>query len=684
METAIADFGGYATKSGIKCSDGRTIKAGAFAHMDGMTVPLVWQHGHDKPSNVLGHAVLSARPDGVYAECYLNDSAYAKDVAKLIEHGDVNSLSIYANQLKESNKIVSHGQIKEVSVVIAGANHGAKIDQIRIKHGDGDEDYYDLEDEAIIHMGLGLDLAHEDDGTEIDDETTVEEILNTLSDEQLDAVAYIMGLEAAKNAAPAPAMAQSATSAGSTSADGNATTEDNTLIHQEGTTTVTHVFETSATGQKQTVGAGGKAITHADIQGLFEDTKKRNSFKEAFEAFVLQHGITDIETLFPDPTSLSNTPEWDKRRMEWVSVVLNGVHKTPFSRIRTLSADLTLEAARAKGYVKGSMKKEQFFAVTKRTTGPTTVYKKQKLDRDDIIDISEFDVVAWLWGEIRFMLEEEVAGAILIGDGREVDDEDHIADPEGASSGNGIRSILNDHDYYAQTFNVNILDSNSTYMEFVEAVLRARRFYKGTGSPILFTTEATISEMLLLRDGQDRRYFRTVEELASEMRVSKIVAVEIMETRAENVLGILVNLDDYNVGTNKGGEFTQFDQFDIDFNQHKYLLETRLSGALTKLKSAQIFISVGQSVTIATPAAPEQDGNEVDITNTTGVTYKVMSFSGAVTYNGSQVAVDTTVTASFPVVLASGASVRIKAYASSASYALKNTVEDEWEFSYTA
>jgi HK97 family phage prohead protease len=680
METAVADFGGYATKSGIKCSDGRTIKAGAFAHMDGMTVPLVWQHGHDKPTNVLGHAVLSARPDGVYAECYLNKSDPAKHVATLIEHGDVDSLSIYANQLKEVNKVVSHGVIREVSVVISGANSKAKIDQIRIQHADGD--YEDLDDEAIIHMGLELDfdLAHAEDGG-VTDETTIEEIFSTFTQEQLDAVAYVMGLEEAKNAEPAPAMAQSATTVGPTSADGTA--EETTLTHQEGNTTVTHVYEQTATGQKA-AGAGGKAITHSDLVSLFDATKKSGSFKEAFSDFVIQHGITDIETLFPDPTALSNTPEWDKRRTEWVSVVLGGVHKTPFSRIKTLSADLTLDEARAKGYVKGNMKKEEYFSVSKRTTGPTTVYKKQKLDRDDIIDISEFDVVAWMWGEIRLMLEEEVAGAILVGDGREVDDEDHIQDPVGATSGNGIRSILNDHDYYAQTFNVNILDANSTYMELVEAVLRARRFYKGTGQPTMFTTEATISELLLLRDGMDRRYFRTVEELATEMRVARIVPVEIMETRAEDVLAILVNLDDYNVGTNKGGEFTQFDQFDIDFNQHKYLLETRLSGALTKLKSAQIFKSVASNVTVVTPAVPDQDGDEVTITNTTGVTYKVMSFEGNVTYNGSAVAVDTTVTASFPIVIPDGGRVRVKAYASSASYALKNTVEDEWEFTYRA
>lgn len=685
METE-ADFGGYATKAGIRCSDGRTIKADAFKHMDGTQVPLVWQHGHDKPANVLGHAILEARSDGVYAHCYLNKSKTALEVAELIEHGDLKSLSIYANELKETNKVVSHGNIKEVSVVIAGANKGATIDQVRIKHSD--DWIEDLEDEAIIHLGLALEfgdeLAHEDAGDGMDDES-VEDVFNSMNDKQKALMMYVVGMTAeGEHPAGDGDMAQSAIpAAGSTSADGNTNTEDSTLAHQEGTTTVTHVYETTATGQ-QAAGAGGKTITHADITHLFEATKKSGSFREAFGEFVLQHGITDIETLFPDPTALSNTPEWDKRRTEWVSIVLNGVHKTPFSRIKTLSADLTHEEARAKGYIKGSMKKEQFFAVAKRTTGPTTVYKKQKLDRNDIIDISEFDVVAWLWGEIRFMLEEEVAGAILIGDGREVDDEDKITDPAGASSGDGIRSILNDHDYYTQTINVNLLDGSSSYMELIEAVLRSRRLYKGAGSPTLFTTEATIAEMLLLRDGMDRRYFRTLDDLAAEMRVSKIVPVEIMETRAENVLCILVNLDDYNVGTNKGGEFTQFEDFDIDFNQHKYLLETRLSGALTKLKSAQVFVGVASGVTIVTPASPDQDDDEVTITNTTGVTYKVMSFDGAVTYNGSQVAVDTTVTASFPVVLADGASVRIKAYPSSGSYALKNNVEDEWAFSYEA
>ncbi len=687
-----ADFSGYATKAGLKCSDGRVITAEAFKHMDGKRVPLVWQHGHNDPENVLGHVMLAHREDGVYCEAFFNETPKAQVAKSLVQHGDITSLSIYANGLVEkvvgSVKSVLHGAIREVSLVLSGANPGALIDFVAVQHGDGTLE--NLEDEAVIYTGEEFKLTHADDEKR---GPTMEEVYNGLTDEQKEVVHYMIGAavqEAGGSLAqtgttedPKPeAKPENEGTKANTKSDikPEADPEGDALTHKEGNTSVTkNVFD-------QTDGKQGEkpfTLTHADVQGILASARQGGSMKAAIEEYALSHGIDSIETLFPDAKAITTTPEWDKRRTEWVKNVLDRTHKTPFSRIKTLSADLTLDEARAKGYVKGNLKKEEFFSVTKRTTGPTTVYKKQKLDRDDILDITDFDVVAWLWGEIRLMLEEELARAILIGDGREVDDDDKIKDPAGTASGDGIRSILNDHDYYAQTFNVNLADASSSYTELVDAIIKNRRYYKGTGQPTMYTTEAVIAEFLTLRDATGRRVYRTIEELASELRVSEIVAVEVMDD-VPTVLCILVNLADYNVGTNAGGEITRFDDFDIDYNQYKYLMETRLSGALTKLKSAQIFKAVGSGVTIVTPTAPSQDDDEVTITNTTGVTYKLMSKSGTVTYNGSPLAVDATVTASYPIVLADGATARIKATASSGSYALANNVTDEWQFSYDA
>ena len=429
------------------------------------------------------------------------------------------------------------------------------------------------------------------------------------------------------------------------------------------------------TDEDTKTGAGGKLryLAHSDVVAIAEDFKRRGSFKEAWAAFKeekgleFKHGIDNIELLFPDAKMVTDGPEWDKRRTEWVAEVLNNVHKTPFSKIKTMVANITLLAARAKGYVKGTMKKEEFVAITKRTTGPTTVYKKQKLDRDDIVDITEMDVVAWLWGEIRLMLEEEIARAILIGDGRDVEDEDKIADPAGASSGDGIRSILHDHDYYAHTINVN-LGSTPDYLKFIDSVIASRRYYKGTGLPTMFTTEIHIAKMLTLRSElTGLRLYRNLDELATEMRVSKIVPVEVMEEETD-VLAILVNLRDYNVGTSKGGEITRFDDFDIDFNQYKYLMEARLSGALTKVKSAQIFKSVTASDTLVTPNAPTfvPSTGVVTIVATTGVVYKNKD-TGATLSTGAQAAIP------------AGTSITVVA-TPAAGYYLADNINDEWTF----
>lgn len=679
----VPDFSGYATKAGLKCSDGRTITAEAFRHMDGVTVPLVWQHGHGKPENILGHAVLEARDDGVYAYGYFNGTKSGLNSKQLVEHKDVKALSIYANQLVEKAKVVVHGMIKEVSLVLSGANPGALIDFVNIAHSDGE--FTTLEDEAIIHTGLPLEHESPKDAEDLEHgkNDTIAQIYEAMPEEQKNVVHYMVGaaLEAQATAThsdggegdpvveDAPDVdADEVAKADSVeeNLEEETTTEDETLGHQEGTI-VTNVFETNAATDDKDKAKSG-VLSHSDIKGIFESAQKLGSMKGALEEYVLAHGIDNIEILFPDAKAVMDRPEFDKRRTEWVKSVLDGTHKTPFSRIKTLSADLTLDEARAKGYVKGALKKEEFFAVSKRTTGPTTIYKKQSLDRDDIIDITDFDVVAWLWGEIRLMLEEELARAVLIGDGREVEDEDKIKDPAGASDGNGIRSVLNDHDYYAQTININLDDASSSYLEFIDAVIESRRYYKGTGMPTMYTTEVHIGKMLTLRDTNGRRMYRTLDELATELRVAAIVPVEVMESESD-LLCILVNLTDYNIGANKGGELTQFDDFDIDYNKYKYLLEARLSGALTKVKSAQIFKKVtGTDVLVATFNAPTfvSSTGVVTIVATTHIVYKNKA-TGATLSTGAQTAID------------AGASITVVATPASGYY-LADNINDEWTF----
>lgn len=671
-----ADFSGYATKAGLKCADGRVITPEAFKEMDGKTVPLVWQHGHNDSDNILGHVKLEARDDGVYAYGFFNETKKGQNAKIMVQHKDITGMSIFANQLVEKAvgkaRTVLHGVIREVSLVLSGANPGALIDFIAVQHGDGSVTEFD--DEALIYTGLPLELKHSDESTT--DERTVQDVFDTLTEEQKNLVHFMVAaaLEDQNSAAqsddegsPADGSADDSTDDDTpegSSADG--TDNEGNLEHKEGSIVVTkNVFENN--GDEK----GGPTLKHsmsmADVKGIFKDAEKLGSMKAALEGYALAHGIDNIELLFPDAKAITDRPEFDKRRTEWVASVLNGTHKTPFSKIKTLTADLTLDEARAKGYVKGNMKKEEFFGVSKRTTGPTTIYKKQKLDRDDIIDITDFDVVAWLWAEIRLMLEEELARAILIGDGRDIEDEDKIKDPAGASSGDGIRSILNDHDYYAQTFNVNLDDASSSYLEFVDAVIASRRYYKGTGMPVMYTTETVIAKMLTLRDATGRRIYRTLDELAAELRVSAIVPVEVMESEPD-VLAILVNLADYNVGTNKGGEITTFDDFDIDYNQYKYLMETRLSGALTKLKSAQIFKKVAGTDVLVTPNAPTfvSSTGVVTIVATTGVVYKNKA-TGATLSTGAQSAI------------AAGASITVVATPASGYY-LADNVNDEWTF----
>ena len=635
------DFSGYATKAGLRCTDGRIITGEAFAHQDQSTVPLVWQHARNEPSNVLGHAELETRPDGVYAYGFFNSTKNGQHAKQMIQHGDITSLSIYANNLVEKSKTVTHGNIREVSLVLAGANPGAKIDYVAIQHSDGElEDI----DEAVIFTGLSINHAEEeapmDEETyemEHAENTTLADVFNTLSDQQKDVVYYMIG--AALEQADAE--------------HGN--------FDPEGTYMAHNVFENNG-GDYEPF-----SLSHSDVQSIVAAASRTGSLKEAVEDYALQHGIENIDILFPDAKAINNTPEFDKRRTEWVSTVLGGTSHSPFSRIKNLSADITMDEARAKGYIKGNFKKEEFFSLTKRTTGPTTIYKKQKLDRDDILDITDFDVVAWMKGEMRLMLEEELARAILIGDGRDPGDEDKIKDPMAATDGLGIRSIANEHELYATTINVNLDDANSSYNELIDAIIRARVNYKGTGTPTFFTTEAVLTSMLLLRDADGRRLYRTASDLASELRVDSIVPVEVMNG-ATDLVGIIVNLRDFVVGADKGGDVSMFDDFDIDYNQFKYLIETRVSGALNKLKSALVIRKTAAANVLVAPTTPafDQSTGVVTIPTKTGVVYKNKTTNATLT-SGAQSA------------LAAGATLEVLAVPA-ANYYFEDNAHDEWTF----
>jgi Caudovirus prohead serine protease len=572
---ATPDFSGYATKAGLKCSDGRTIMPDAFKHQDAQTVPLVWQHSHNEPSNVLGHAVLENREDGVYTYGFFNDTDAAKNARTLVEHKDITSLSIYANQLTEKSKQVIHGIIREVSLVLSGANPGALIDNITLAHADGD--LVTLEDEAIIYTGLELNHADEkpkSDDSGDDDGPTVQEVYDSMTDEQKEVVHYMVG--AALEEKGSSEAAHSDEKVESTSELVH--TDDNN--EEEGRRMTRNVFEQQSGGKEEE----GHVLTHDAIKGIVEDAQKVGSLKEAVEAYALQHGITNIGLLFPDARSLTDTPEFDSRRVEWVSSVINGTKHSPFSRIKSIVADITQDQARALGYIKGNLKKEEWFGVSKRSTTPSTIYKKQQLDRDDIVDITDFDVVTWLKSEMRLMLDEEIARAVLIGDGRDVASVDKIKDPAGAAEGAGVRSILHDHDLYAVKVDV---DTAGDATDVVDAVITSMGLYKGSGSPTLYTTLPAVTKLILSRDTLGHRLWKSPSELASEMGVSAIVAVEVME-QEEDLFGIIVNLKDYTIGADKGGEINFFDDFDIDYNQYKYLYETRISGGLTKIRSALV------------------------------------------------------------------------------------------------
>ena len=563
------DFSGWATRNNLKCSDGRTIRKDAFKDNNGQKVPLVWNHQHNEPFNILGHALLENREEGVYAYCTFNDTEAGQNAKQLVEHGDVSALSIYANQLKQHGGDVIHGSIREVSLVLAGANPGAFIDSI-ICHGE------ESEEEAIIYTGEDIYLSHADneemkeekpmeDTKKVENKTdnkTVKDVFDTLTEEQKTVVYALIG--------------QALESAGATDEnDENDDEEDNNMKH--------NVFDQDEMMQ-------GNALSHSDMEEIFSDAKRTGSLKEAFLAHNATYGIDQIDTLFPEPKSMNTPPEFIKRDTNWVAGVINGVHHTPFSRIKSMFANITEDEARAKGYIKGKLKKEEVFTLLKRTTTPTTIYKKQKLDRDDIIDITDFDVVAWIKSEMRMMLDEEIARAILVGDGRMTSDDDHINEAN-------IRPIWKDDDLYTIKTKITV-DASATDDDKAKAVIKAavksRKDYKGSGNPVLYTTEDFLTNCLLLEDTQGYRLYKSEQDVATAMRVSRIVTVPVMEnlsrtdseSKTRNLVGIIVNLNDYNVGADKGGAVNMFDDFDIDYNQQKYLMETRCSGALIRPYSA--------------------------------------------------------------------------------------------------
>ncbi len=557
------DFGGWATRNNLKCSDGRTIMKDAFKHNDGQTVPLVWNHQHNDPLNVLGHALLENREEGVYAYCKFNETESGKNAKLLVEHGDVSALSIYANQLKQNGSNVIHGAIREVSLVLAGANPGAFIDAV-IRHGETSDE------EAIIYTGKNISLYHSDEKKENkpvnekkpdekkDTEETVADVFETLNEKQKMVVYAMIGQALDEKEEPE---------------------DNNNDDDSKGGNNMKHnVFDKEDTTQKD-------VLSHSDMEAIFSDVKRYGSLRDA----VLAHGIENIDYLFPDAKNVTNTPQFIQRDTGWVQKVMKSVHHTPFSRIKSIFADITEEDARAKGYIKGNLKKDEVFSLLKRTTTPTTIYKKQKLDRDDVVDITDFDVVAWLKSEMRMMLDEEIARAALVGDGRLSSSDDKINEQN-------IRPIWTDADLYTIKAPVTVA-VNATADEkakaFIRAAIKSRKNYKGSGEPTLYTTEDVLTDCLLMEDTTGRVIYDSVSKLATALRVKEIVTVPVMEnlSRDDNgttysLMGIIVNLTDYNIGADKGGAVNMFDDFDIDYNAQKYLIETRCSGALIKPYSA--------------------------------------------------------------------------------------------------
>lgn len=566
------DFTGWATKYDILCTDGRTIRKGAFDDLDGKSVPLVWMHQHNSPDNVLGHCDLFAYPEGIRIGGVFNSTDNAEAAKEAVKNKDVTRLSIYANQLKQQGGNVLHGVIREVSLVLAGANEGALIDYPVIEHSDGT--YEDNYDEAIIWSGddlddenqndekgeeeMAKDLAHADEAKP--SEKTVKDVLDSMSEEQKNVMYFLIG-KALEDAGVGGEDEDEAEHSAYTGDDMKYNVFDNSMVEES------------------------ESLSHDAMTAIIKDGKRYGSLKESVLEHAEEYGIDGLEWLFPEDRNLNATPDFIKRDTGWVATVMGSVSHSPFSRIKSQFANITEDEARAKGYIKGNFKKEEVFSLLKRSTTPQTVYKKQKMDRDDIVDITDFDVVAWLKGEMRMMLDEELARAYLIGDGRLASDEDKIQEDH-------IRPIANDADLFtikkAVTYASNATDSDKA-RAIIKAAVKARKDYKGSGNPTLFTTEDVLTELLLIEDGIGRLLYADEAAVAKAMRVSRIVTVPVMENAqvgGKDLIGIIVNLTDYRVGADKGGAINMFEDFDIDYNQEKYLIETRCSGALVKPYSA--------------------------------------------------------------------------------------------------
>lgn len=700
------DFGGWATKAGLECADGLTIGHDAFKDMDGVKVPLVYQHGHDHPDNLLGHAILENRGEGVYAHCYFNGSNSAQSLSHAVSHDDITMMSIYANRLRKTGNTVIHGIIREVSLVVAGANPGALIDFVSIRHADGE--YEQLDSEAVITTGLEIKHSEETEGESEQDPDAVWNSMTPaqqeLTQQMLQAVASSKqeddeedseedpeesneqeedseeesteenSEEGSEDNSTEEGGSEDGSSDANASADGapaaqhDALNKSDDLKGSEMTETLTHnVFDQDAAIKHGLTGIAKDnkyVLSHSDKDRIFSDAlaSRSSSLKDVVEGYKLSHGIENVDILFPDAKAVSDVPEWVRRRTEWVDRVLNGAKHTPFSRIKSLSADLTLDKARAKGYIKGALKKEEFFSVAKRVTLPQTIYKKQKLDRDDILDITDFDVVVWLKGEMRLMLDEELARAILIGDGRSNADDDKILEDK-------IRPIATDHELFQTTVQVS-LGANADAEQIVDAILLNRRHYRGSGNPDLFTKEEYISRILNVKDSTGRRIYANLSELASTLRVNSIIPVEVMEEE-QDLVAIMVNMVDYTIGTDRGGNVSLFDDFDIDYNQYKYLIETRCSGALTKPKSALVVRRSADNATAVVPEAPAWDGDahSVTVADTAGLVYKNQS-NGAVLASGT------------PVVLTEDQTMTVIAVPADADHYIESTAMDEFTFTY--
>lgn len=578
------DFSGWATKNDLTCSDGRTIKHNAFKENDGQRVPLVWQHGHNAVDNVLGHALLENRDEGVYAYCAFNDTPGAENAKELVKHGDVKALSIYANRLDQRGADVIHGNIVEVSMVLSGANPGALIDNVALEHSDGS--WTESEDEAVIYSGLTLshDSGETTEDTESmdedevydEDDLTVADVLETLDEDQRLAVAALIE----EISGDVDAEDEDFDEDEEFDEDYDEDYDEDAEHGDSGGDTLMHsnIFEGDARNHM------GPHLSHADEEQIFAEARQPGmTLRTAVLAHAQDYGIKNPELLFPDATNLDPEPQRIMRENSWVAKVLQGSRHTPFSRVKTQWSNLTADDLRAKGYVKASRKKDVVYEVANRKTEPTTVYNKTKIDRDDVLDITTFNVVAWMQQNLRFALEEELARAVLIGDGREVSNPDKIKE-------SNIRPIWKDDELFSHKV---LIDKDAKTEDIIDVVRRSRKFYKGSGMPVLFTTNAFVCDMLEIKDTNKRYIYETKQAVANALNVSDVIEVEVMEGakrevagKTQNLLGIIVNMQDYTMGADKGGETSFFEQFDIDFNQQKYLLEARCSGALTKYKSA--------------------------------------------------------------------------------------------------